>query len=153
MYDTIIPVNLIFGFFPSLFPFSFRRLSTARRETLKHTWRIQTWSGTSGACVLSLCIRWEGLFFFTMSPDKELLIMPHIVFSSFGYFIRIDFWLSFGEPSSDFLVLEEFYNDNFIFPHSWTLPDTRTIINWYLTVLRIKVSCRKSLCIREMRGK
>ena len=29
--------------------------------------------------------------FFTMSPDKELLIMPHIVFSSLGYFIGVDF--------------------------------------------------------------
>lgn len=52
--------------------------------------------------------------FSTVSPDKELLIMPHIVFSSFGYFIGVDFWLSFGEPSSDFLVLEDFYNDDFI---------------------------------------
>ena len=52
--------------------------------------------------------------FFTMLPDKELLIMPHVVFSSFGYFIGIDVLLSFGEPSSDFLVLEEFYNDDFI---------------------------------------
>ena len=52
--------------------------------------------------------------FSTVSPDKELLIMPHIVFSSFGYFIGVDFWLSFGEPSSDFLVLEVFYNDDFI---------------------------------------
>lgn len=50
-----------------------------------------------------------------MSPDKELLIMPHIVFSSFGYFIGVDFLtFFFGEFPQISWSFEEFSNDDFI---------------------------------------